>query len=511
MSDSSVAAALRSEAPLIVVEAPAGCGKTYQAAEYTHWLASNGHQWQVLILTHSHAACDVFRERTKEVRHRVHITTIDGLVAQIASMYHLVLGIPLDAATWAHSQPNGDGFEKLAEKACELLFVSQAVCSTLASRYPIILCDEHQDANTWQHRLVMTLHKAGAKLRIFADPVQAIFVKKQDRPAHKQQWEALCKQANTVEQLDYAHRWTNGSPELGRWILAARQTLKNAQPIDLRGDLPKGLQIIVADNISPRHGGFLLGPSEGRLVNRTVNANDSLMILAGQNQTVATINAYLGRRVPIWEGHTRNFLSHLVAACQSGQDNPVTLAEALVVFVNCVATGFNKTFSDRFLEEIASACTKPCKGKPARLQAMARHILNEPNHLGVTRALALLRTLQAEDVGFREIRFNLLREFREAILLNDFTDCSQGLAEIAQRRSISGVRMPTKVISTVHKAKGLECSHALLMPCDKTHFGNSDDKRCLLYVALSRAKESLTLVISPTSPSQLLIHSSGAT
>lgn len=503
MSDASVAAALRSEAPLIVVEAPAGCGKTYQAAEYTHWLASNGHQWQVLILTHTHAACDVFRGRTKEVQRRLHITTIDGLVAQIASMYHLALGLPPDAAAWARSQPSGDGFEKLAQKASELLSASQAVRSTLAARYPVILCDEHQDTNAWQHHIVMSLHNAGAKLRVFADPVQAIYVKKQERSAHNQRWETLCKQANAVEELDYAHRWTHGSPELGQWVLAARKALKNAQPIDLRGDLPKGLQIIVADNTSPRHGGFLLEQEKGRLVNRAVNANDSLMILAGLNQTVAAINAYLGRRVPIWEGHTRNFLSDLVLACQAGQGNPVALAEALVVFIQGVATGFNKTFAERFLEEATNSCTKSCRGKPAQLQAMARHLIDEPNHMGVGRALALLRTLQAEDAGFQDIRFDLLREFREAIRLADFTDPGQGFAEIAQRRSIAGMKMPPKVISTVHKAKGLESSHALLLPCDKGHFGDSDEKRCLLYVALSRAKESLTLVVSPTSPSPL--------
>ena len=34
MSDGSVRAALRSDAPLVVVEAPAGCGKTHQGADY---------------------------------------------------------------------------------------------------------------------------------------------------------------------------------------------------------------------------------------------------------------------------------------------------------------------------------------------------------------------------------------------------------------------------------------------------------------------------------------------
>ena len=39
MSDDSVHAALRSDAPLVVVEAPAGCGKTTKGADYAREIA----------------------------------------------------------------------------------------------------------------------------------------------------------------------------------------------------------------------------------------------------------------------------------------------------------------------------------------------------------------------------------------------------------------------------------------------------------------------------------------
>lgn len=67
------------------------------------------------------------------------------------------------------------------------------------------------------------------------------------------------------------------------------------------------------------------------------------------------------------------------------------------------------------------------------------------------------------------------------------------------------IGMPSKFISTVHKAKGLEADHVLLVPCDKAHFGDAEEKRCLLYVALSRAKKSLTIVTSMSTPSPWLI------
>ena len=39
MSDASVSAAIRSDAQLVVVEAPAGCGKTHQGADYANALS----------------------------------------------------------------------------------------------------------------------------------------------------------------------------------------------------------------------------------------------------------------------------------------------------------------------------------------------------------------------------------------------------------------------------------------------------------------------------------------
>jgi DNA helicase-2/ATP-dependent DNA helicase PcrA len=43
----------------------------------------------------------------------------------------------------------------------------------------------------------------------------------------------------------------------------------------------------------------------------------------------------------------------------------------------------------------------------------------------------------------------------------------------------------------------------VVMPCDAKTFPDKDDARCLLYVALSRAKKRLMLVLSRNNPSPL--------
>lgn len=131
--------------------------------------------------------------------------------------------------------------------------------------------------------------------------------------------------------------------------------------------------------------------------------------------------------------------------------------------------------------------------------------MNEPNHTGVAKCLKRLNDLvDAKTDGFTEVCIDYRNEFRDAIKLERFAAPEEGLAEINRRRSLAHPMPPPKCISTIHKAKGLECENALVIPCDGKHFSNSDAARCKLYVALSRAKRRLTLVVSQSSPSPLL-------
>ena len=114
-----------------------------------------------LILTHTHAACSVFDNRTRGVGSRVEIKTIDSLIGQIAGAYHVGLGLPKDVATWARQTE--DGYDFLAVKAAALLKRYPAIARSLASRYPVIICDEHQDSTGERHAAIMSLHEQGVK------------------------------------------------------------------------------------------------------------------------------------------------------------------------------------------------------------------------------------------------------------------------------------------------------------------------------------------------------------
>lgn len=210
MSDQAAAELLRSDRPLVLIEAPAGCGKTFQGAAYAKDVAGTIGEGRLLILTHTHAACGVFAERTRSTGTRVETRTIDALIAQIATVYHKSLDLPPDPASWAW-QDNGKGFDIMAAKVAAFLDYQPMVARALARRYPVIICDEHQDSTADQHAVVMALHQCGAMLRIFGDPLQSIYGRRSDKAAQhdRERWETLKQQA-AHEKLDYPHRWKDG-------------------------------------------------------------------------------------------------------------------------------------------------------------------------------------------------------------------------------------------------------------------------------------------------------------
>lgn len=313
MPDQSVFDLLRSNEPLVVIEAPAGCGKTYQGAEYARDIAPTLGTGRILILTHTNAACDVFGERTRSVpRNAVEIKTIDALICQITAAYHNVLDLPPDPTVWAYTH---NGFSEISARVAAFLKKNPVVPAALARRYPIIVCDEHQDASPDHHQIIMAIHRQGAKLRIFGDRMQSIYERNaKAAELHRTRWEALVA-SSVHDELDHPHRWTKdeeGCSELGEWVLSARQSLLANQSLDLTSGLPASIKLIDAENTSPVHGGYRVASHQRRDLDYHLNGYDELFVLASSNDLVRNLRSFWNRRIPIWEGHTRDAQSVLL-------------------------------------------------------------------------------------------------------------------------------------------------------------------------------------------------------
>jgi len=496
VSDGSVRAALRSDAPLVVVEAPAGCGKTHQGADYAREIAGASSSTRPLILTHTHAACSMFSDRVKNVGRRIEIRTIDSVIAHIATAYHAGLGLPADTAAWIR-QRGEHGYAELAVRVAQLLARHPMIAASLAERHSVVICDEHQDSSGDQHAVAMALLGQKARLRVFADPMQKIFRDKKAapgcRPAYD--WGDLTRQAQAFERLDTPHRWATGCRELGAWTLRARQTLATpGAKIDLRTDVPPSVRIVLAENQAAGNLDYRLLRNDRSLVDAFEQCQTSLLVLTRYNDTARSLRSFFNRRIPLWEGHTRPALEELVEALADGAGDPAAIAAAVVSFLGHVGKGFSPSaFGDDFETEAREGCTAKRSGKPATIQGLARFLVDEPDHHGVAKVLRRIAELKESDPKFSAIETDCLKEFWDAVRLGDYETPNAGLAEITNRRTNSRPKPPEKAISIIHKAKGLECESVIVMPCDARTFADKPDARCLLYVALSRAKSCLML------------------
>lgn len=502
MSDDKAFEMLCSSEELVVVEAPAGCGKTYQGAGYANFASEQIDRGRILILTHTHAACAVFAGRTNKNRKKVEIRTIDSFVVTIASVYHNAIGLPQDVAGWANNAGSG-GFAAVACKVFGFLNRKPKIASVIATWYPIIICDEHQDTSLDQHSIVMALHRHGSQVRIFGDPMQMIYSTGKQLTTDTQRWDQL-KNLGASTKLEIPHRWRDGSTELGEWVQRSRHALLEGRTLDLT-DSPGSVRIIQADNEAKRHGDYQLNTKQRWPVDKAIDENDQILVLAAHNDTIRGLNAAFFRRLPIWEGHTRNPLQTLVKGL-SGADSAVDVAKLTVKFVDAISVGFTaSSHTDRLMQELQEGCVKKTTGKPLLLQNLAKLLISEPSHLGVAAFLSKLRQyINEKQAGFDKIKIDYRHEFADAIRLGQYSTPEDGVAAIRQKRASMRSKPPRRCLSTIHKAKGLECNNAIIMACDGRHFRDDLKSRNLLYVALSRAKNHLTIVISDADPSPII-------
>src|SRR4051794_14200278 len=81
-------ARIRGADSVVVVEAAAGCGKTHEAVEATVDLAGAvGEGQEVLLLTHTNAARDVYAERLKGSSAHARMQTLDSLAVELVQRY----------------------------------------------------------------------------------------------------------------------------------------------------------------------------------------------------------------------------------------------------------------------------------------------------------------------------------------------------------------------------------------------------------------------------------------
>ncbi len=486
---------LHSEAPVVMIEAAGGCGKTTKAAKYANEAAERLTSGKVLLLSHTHAACGEFQRKCAALGRKIDVETCDSFCLKVIGAYAQPLGLPSPIESHLGRADGGIPFSALGEKAAELFRRAPTLARAVAAHYPVIVLDEHQDAGIHQHETVSLLREIGnARLRIFGDPMQAIHPGNDN---HYVDWDALWAVADDRGLLEEPYRWA-GAPELGEWVMASRAALKAGNPVSLR-DAPACVRTISYNALAGRER-FRDVQTASREVHAFLNgAPDSAAILAFLGNMAKSTAQAGGWRAPLNEGAQLDELDVLIQALEAHPGNAQELAGAFLDFLAVIGVGLTADLSNGLRGRLGAAINHERAGRnQIAWLGCLEPIYASPDHRGMAVAMRTVRDTLPP--GYT-IRF---ADHVWALSAFDRTDDPRAfrsvLGRIRRRR-----KWPAQMVSTIHKAKGLDFDHVLLCPVDRHQYPDDVLGARLLYVALSRAKRSIRLVLSGDAPTRHLV------
>jgi UvrD-like helicase C-terminal domain/AAA domain len=498
-----VRAALRSDERTVIVEAAAGCGKTFEAALLATEIAPTlppGRE--VLLLAHTNAAVQEFARRTDELRRSIRVSTIDAFCLQLLEPYAPALDLPNPLRRNVGPGGGRIPFDVLATKALDLLTRCTSLARVVALHYPMIILDEHQDARPDQHAVVRRIADAGdSRVRIFGDPMQAIYEREEGEGIIS--WETMVNEGGAYYELDTPQRWRN-TPELGAWIMSAREQLRQGRPLPLEGR-PGSVRVQMARGMpDPRFGRgqakFLSRPLH-QFLNR---ADGRAAVLTHTNRMVSDIQICAGGRLIVNEGAGYEAAYTTVEKAKEVAGSPQQLANVLLCLLKDMSTGLDARRATAIKKVLDNRGLLPTRNREVcQLLPALRRLYENPSVAGFCSAVATILECPPDWLTVRlPETLRVLGRIRpsddEALQALD--------AVIAMRKA----RPPrTRItVSTVHKAKGLEFDDVLVCPFSATQFPDTNSGRRLAYVALSRASRSIELLVPEYGPSPLAYNSS---
>lgn len=466
MASAAVDAMLDSRRAFAV--AAAGCGKT----ELLGQLVADQRSGRQLVLTHTHAGVAAIKKRIAAMRvprDKFHLDTIAGWSLRYGAAYPAISGYRPGAEAdpdWAATYPG-------AERVCRTTLGNRV----LLASYNGVLVDEYQDCSLKQHALVRALADC-IPCRGVGDPLQTIFGFRDDPVVP---WTTIQNDFEVVDgALTEPWRWRRQgrNAQLGEWLVAARTQLETTGRLVIAGDAPVNWV---------QHNANVEAPETWASTCRNVGApgTESVVAILKWPNKCKDLAKRMGGRWPIVERFDDPDLLRLGVKLV-GADGP-TAVEALVEFVSERMTAMGtalKTAVDAIKAGRGVSRITKNRDHADRLSALAK----APTPAN---ALAWLEGVLAHRGEWWLYRRECVLQLREALrhcngeTLVELPDMVAAARTRARHRGRENHR---RTIGTPLLVKGLEFDHAVLL-WEPDHLSVEG-----LYVALTRASKSLTIV-----------------
>jgi hypothetical protein len=420
------------------------------------------------------------------------VETLDGFALRYAAAFPKTSGCTV-------AEPSQSCDWIAVREACRLGLENRHVEHVFTQSYAGFYVDEYQDCTMSQHQMVLRLAQL-RPCRVVGDPMQAVFGFEKDDPLPDWQ-EDVASQFERLPDLTEPHRWyrDGANRDLGDWLASVRRDLSCASwSLSFTNDAPVNWVRRTGPDLSDqRIACFALNKSCG---------TDTVVAIhnhASQQHCVA--KALGGCYQSIEEVEGKDLLKH----CGLLDDSVGIERARRVVDAACECV----VSMPKQLQAIKAALARgriPKKGKVvsdcAELLAALQVVAAGHEHMPVADCLDLISRMPGAVFYRRE----LLTDMRKTCRIHDSSSggslrkTAWKVRDAARRHARHLYR---RVVARTLLIKGLEFDHAVVLDADG--ISNAKD----LYVALTRASKSLTIVSkSPMlSSTGLLLESAPST
>lgn len=455
------------------VELPAGGGKTWLVVDTLREVAAAS--GKTLVLTHTHAGVHSIRNKMRILGvspDAAHVGTITSLAFELARSYSRIAGLAVPET------PNWDQSAAYIEGACRVLG-NRHIRDVMAGSYSHVLIDEYQDCSLAQHELTLELARAIPACAVFGDRLQGIFGFRDTIV----DWESDVLPHFPAFPVDYVpRRWVEHNQPLGEWLHAIRARLQPGSQITFQTDLPPGVTFIAAtpQRFELRNAALQLGP-EG----------ETVAIIAPLDAGTARATAgRLGGVYTVLEDIGGKFMAAALARLETAKPNEY--ACWLASLAKKCFTGYSKldqTVLSRLNKgKTVSSLTRP--GLERTLTALDG-VLADPTLSTLAASMREMRSAKEAQLHSREAWNDLTTALEHCSSGADSSPTTE-LARVRDRLRHGGRRTSTRVVSRTVLIKGLEYDHVIISDLDRL------TDHCNLYVALTRARKTLTIIGTTT-------------
>ncbi|HCG7064333.1 hypothetical protein CGH81_10620 [Vibrio parahaemolyticus] len=451
------------------IVAPAGCGKTHLITEALSIRA----QKPILVLTHTTAGVSALKKRLRRLSVPTSyyvVTTIDGWALRIANSFPA--SCPISA-----SPDNPRQFYPELRRSVLSSLNSGGLHEIIKASYSRLLVDEYQDCDNNQHNIIASLSQVLPTV-VFGDPMQCIFSFAGPMPDWQQEVQQRFPLLGT---LGTPWRWNNaGAPDLGEWILDARETLLRRESLDLT-DCPnhvlwRPLTGNAQTDLINQHN------AQQRIINQ--NQTDSFLVIgSSMNERSRHRYAQSSRTTQVVE--QVQLAQVITAASEFDRLNGINLVESILTTASTMATNVEMA---RTLTRVKSILGGRNRQPPTTFEQALSNVASSNERSDILTALQEVESKNGTRI-YRRSAYTALKDLVSlSVSSPDKTMSESAMIIREQIRQKGDTRIPKRAIGSTLLLKGLEADHCLILDANERGMDNKH-----LYVALSRGAKTVTV------------------